>query len=201
MTSAAGGPVPSVGSAAASSGPGPRAAVLHAHEHHPYARQKRLEATAIRRNRVAVTQFRFPRGKYSASPRTEMKISRIGELVTSRHQIFELASRCCSGARAFRNGTVTAVRRPPSRHAEKETHMSELAVPSANDSSKNCTQPRSHSTGLKIGLVLIGLALVVGGALNWHWLVAAGLLPIIVGLLPCAAMCALHLCSGKQRQQ
>jgi len=79
--------------------------------------------------------------------------------------------------------------------------MSELAVPSANDSSKNCTQPRSHSTGLKIGLVLIGLALVVGGALNWHWLVAAGLLPIIVGLLPCAAMCALHLCSGKQRQQ
>jgi hypothetical protein len=74
--------------------------------------------------------------------------------------------------------------------------MSELAVPSGNDNSKNCAQQRSYSTVFKTGLVLIGLALVAGGAINWHWLVAAGLLPIIVGLLPCAAMCGLHLCSG-----
>lgn len=75
--------------------------------------------------------------------------------------------------------------------------MSELTFPSGNGQSKHCTQQRSLSISLKIGLVLMGLALIVGGALNWNWLVAAGLLPLIVGLLPCAAMCGLHLCSNK----
>jgi hypothetical protein len=46
--------------------------------------------------------------------------------------------------------------------------MSELAVPSGND---NCGQQRSHSAGLKIGFVLIGLAVVAGAALHWNWLV------------------------------
>ena len=76
--------------------------------------------------------------------------------------------------------------------------MSELTVPSGKGESTNCTQQRTLSTNFKIGLVLIGLTVVAGAALNWNWLVAAGLLPIIVGLLPCAAMCGLHLCSGNQ---
>lgn len=76
--------------------------------------------------------------------------------------------------------------------------MSELTVPSEKDEPTSCTQQRSLSTNLKIGLVLMGLALAAGAALNWNWLVAAGLLPIIVGLLPCAAMCVLHLCSGNK---
>jgi len=31
-------------------------------------------------------------------------------------------------------------------------------------------------------------------ALNWGWLTAAGIAPILLSLAPCAAMCALGLC-------
>lgn len=46
-------------------------------------------------------------------------------------------------------------------------------------------------------IVWVGLAalIILGLVLNWHWLVAAGALPILFGVLPCLAMCALHLCS------
>ena len=43
-------------------------------------------------------------------------------------------------------------------------------------------------------LILGGVALTLGVGLNWGWLAAAGITPILVGLLPCAAMCALGLC-------
>lgn len=43
-------------------------------------------------------------------------------------------------------------------------------------------------------LVLGGMAVTLGLGLNWSWLAAAGITPILVGLLPCAAMCALGLC-------
>jgi hypothetical protein len=33
-----------------------------------------------------------------------------------------------------------------------------------------------------------------GLALNWGWLTAAGIAPVLLSLLPCAAMCALGLC-------
>jgi hypothetical protein len=41
-----------------------------------------------------------------------------------------------------------------------------------------------------LGVVVLGL----GAALNWDWLVAVGLAPFLVGVLPCLAMCALGLC-------
>lgn len=43
---------------------------------------------------------------------------------------------------------------------------------------------------------LIGGAVVIalGLWLGWEWLAAAGALPLILALLPCAAMCALGLC-------
>jgi len=40
--------------------------------------------------------------------------------------------------------------------------------------------------------------LVIGAALNWGWLVAAGLAPILLALAPCAVMCALGLCAMKR---
>lgn len=50
----------------------------------------------------------------------------------------------------------------------------------------------SHSrAGL---LVLGGGTLALAAGLNWSWLVAAGIAPILLGILPCAAMCALGLC-------
>lgn len=46
-------------------------------------------------------------------------------------------------------------------------------------------------------LVLAGLAIVAGLALNWSWLAAAGLAPILISVLPCLAMCALGLCMNR----
>jgi len=49
--------------------------------------------------------------------------------------------------------------------------------------------------GILLGLAAI--AVVVGLALNWSWLVAAGIAPLLLGVLPCVAMCALGLCMNK----
>jgi hypothetical protein len=46
-------------------------------------------------------------------------------------------------------------------------------------------------------LVLVAVAVVAGAAFNWSWLVAVGVAPLLLTLLPCAAMCALHLCASK----
>jgi hypothetical protein len=44
-------------------------------------------------------------------------------------------------------------------------------------------------------LALLAVAIVgTGLALNWSWLVAAGIAPMLLALAPCAAMCALGLC-------
>ena len=40
-------------------------------------------------------------------------------------------------------------------------------------------------------LVAGALTLGIGAALNWHWLIAAGIGPIVLSLLPCAVMCLL----------
>lgn len=55
-----------------------------------------------------------------------------------------------------------------------------------------------HYLGSRLGLlILAGLAVVGGLALNWGWLTAIGIAPILVSLLPCAAMCALGLCMNR----
>lgn len=51
--------------------------------------------------------------------------------------------------------------------------------------------------GGRIGYVAIAAAAFgLGAYFNWGWLVAAGIAPILVAVLPCAAMCALGLCMG-----
>ena len=47
---------------------------------------------------------------------------------------------------------------------------------------------------LVLGALAIILGLTFGG---WSWLVAAGLAPVLLTLLPCAIMCAVGLCSMK----
>jgi hypothetical protein len=42
-----------------------------------------------------------------------------------------------------------------------------------------------------------GVAIVAGMVLNWSWLVASGVLPILLTALPCAVMCGLGLCAHK----
>ena len=47
----------------------------------------------------------------------------------------------------------------------------------------------------RLGLLsLAGVAIVAGLGLNWSWLVAAGVAPLLLSALPCVAMCALGLC-------
>ncbi len=46
-------------------------------------------------------------------------------------------------------------------------------------------------------LALGGLVVAIGIALNWGWLVAAGIAPVLVAAAPCAIMCALGLCGMK----
>lgn len=44
-------------------------------------------------------------------------------------------------------------------------------------------------------ITLAGAAAAGGGvALGWSWLTAVGAAPILLGLAPCVAMCALGLC-------
>ncbi len=53
-------------------------------------------------------------------------------------------------------------------------------------------------------LVALGAGVLVAGiALNWSWLVAAGIAPILISVLPCLVMCGLGFCmmcrsSGQQ---
>jgi hypothetical protein len=45
------------------------------------------------------------------------------------------------------------------------------------------------------GWLLLALAVVVaGGALNWSWLTAIGVAPLLLAVAPCALMCGLGLC-------
>lgn len=45
------------------------------------------------------------------------------------------------------------------------------------------------------GWLLVAFALIsVGAALNWGWLTAIGLAPLILAFAPCAVMCAAGLC-------
>ncbi len=43
-------------------------------------------------------------------------------------------------------------------------------------------------------LITAVLTIAVAGALNWSWLVAIGIAPLILSVLPCVVMCGLGLC-------
>ena len=52
--------------------------------------------------------------------------------------------------------------------------------------------------GGRRGLILLAVVVLgAGAALNWGWLVAIGLAPILLALAPCAIMCAVGLCAMK----
>lgn len=49
--------------------------------------------------------------------------------------------------------------------------------------------------GNRTALLLLALVVVVAGlALNWSWLVAVGMAPILLATLPCLLMCAFGVC-------
>jgi hypothetical protein len=52
--------------------------------------------------------------------------------------------------------------------------------------------------GGRRGLILLTVTVLGAGlVLNWSWLVAVGIAPLLLALAPCAAMCALGLCMSK----
>ena len=60
---------------------------------------------------------------------------------------------------------------------------------------------RRYLTGWRGLVVLASVAIAAGLALNWSWLVAAGIAPFLLSALPCVAMCALGLCMGRKGGQ
>lgn len=53
---------------------------------------------------------------------------------------------------------------------------------------------RHYLRGWRGIMVLASVAIAAGLAFNWSWLVAVGILPVLLTALPCVAMCALGLC-------
>ncbi len=52
--------------------------------------------------------------------------------------------------------------------------------------------------GIRTAILTLAFAGVAAGLLlSWDWLVAAGLSSLVVGVLPCVAMCAAGLCMGR----
>ena len=75
-------------------------------------------------------------------------------------------------------------------------------VPSTETADRSLTRDildaaRYYLGGRRTLLVLAAILVAGGIALNWGWLVAAGLAPILIAVLPCAVMCALGLCMHK----
>jgi hypothetical protein len=56
---------------------------------------------------------------------------------------------------------------------------------------------RYYLGGRRGVLILTAIALAAGLALNWNRLVAAGIAPVILTVLPCAVMCGAGLCVNK----
>lgn len=53
---------------------------------------------------------------------------------------------------------------------------------------------RHYLRGWRGITALATVAIVAGLAFNWSWLVATGVAPVLLSVLPCLAMCALSLC-------
>ncbi len=52
--------------------------------------------------------------------------------------------------------------------------------------------------GGRRALLTLAVAALIGGlALNWNWLAAAGIAPVLLTVLPCLVMCGLGLCMSR----
>lgn len=58
---------------------------------------------------------------------------------------------------------------------------------------------RYYLGGRRAWLALAALLGLAGLVLNWSWLVAVGVAPLLIALSPCVAMCALGLCMNRKK--
>ena len=79
---------------------------------------------------------------------------------------------------------------------------SDPARPVQNSLASDVLSAARYYLGTRFGLLAIAaLALGLGAYSSWGWLVAVGIAPLLLIFAPCAAMCALGLCSmgGKSK--
>ena len=71
-----------------------------------------------------------------------------------------------------------------------------MQIPNSGSRSRGSSLKVLRSIGTsRPGLIAVAAAVLGSGlALNWTSLVAIGAAPLILGVLPCAAMCAVGLC-------
>lgn len=69
-----------------------------------------------------------------------------------------------------------------------------LGVPVTQAGLRPAWKARLGLSHRRTWLILGALLLVGGAALNWSWLVAVGIAPLLLAVAPCAAMCGLGLC-------
>lgn len=82
--------------------------------------------------------------------------------------------------------------------------MSKIGSPAAQKESlgRDVLNALRYYVGGRWGLLGVAATVVAAGLVfNWNWLVAAGLAPLVLMILPCAAMCALGLCMKRQPDQ
>lgn len=56
-----------------------------------------------------------------------------------------------------------------------------------------------YVTGRRGFILIAVLVAIVGITMNWGWVVAVGAAPLLIAILPCAAMCALGLCMNHKK--
>ncbi len=73
------------------------------------------------------------------------------------------------------------------RSIEESTMTQGTAGPVARESPREACAPSSRLIrgGGRFWLVLVAVAVVAGAAFNWSWLVAIGVAPLLLTLLPC----------------
>lgn len=62
-----------------------------------------------------------------------------------------------------------------------------------------CSSSHQRPAGRKILIAVAIVGAIAGIVLNWGWLVALGIAPLILAAVPCLAMCAFGLCADKLR--
>lgn len=83
-------------------------------------------------------------------------------------------------------------------NSSEMTSLSALPTPDVAGAVRRPPRAAVDRIGGRRLLIGIGLAAVGAGvALNWGWLTAIGVAPVLLSVAPCAAMCALGLCMPK----
>lgn len=76
--------------------------------------------------------------------------------------------------------------------------MPDTAAPAASSLLRDWLYALRYWVRTRTGAIAsLAMIAALGIGFGWSWLVAVGVAPILVAVLPCAAMCALGLCASR----